>query len=54
MITPDYIAPWLAFPVGALALALYFYLGIKGAAPDPDPESLTGLDVLERTGSHPG
>ena len=40
----DFISPWLAFPVGALAAALYFYIGIRDAGPDPSPE----LSVLDR------
>ena len=44
MIYPDYIDPWLAIPAGALALVLFFYIGIRDAPRDPNPE----LSLLDR------
>lgn len=54
MISPDSIS-WPAFLVIAPILWVSLLVVVfRSAAPDPDPEALTGLDVLERTGVHPG
>jgi hypothetical protein len=50
----DTISPWLFVPLAIFLWTLLIVLILRDAAPDPDPESLTGLDVLERTGHHPG
>lgn len=38
MITPDYIAPWLAIPAGLVLTVSYFLIEIRHAKPDPDPQ----------------
>lgn len=51
---PDEIPFWFGIVAAILLWAALIVVTIRSAAPDPDPESLTGLDVLERTGVHPG
>lgn len=52
----DFIHPLLAIPAAVVVTAWWLILELR-AAPliGPDhPETVTGMDVLERTGVHPG
>lgn len=49
----DSIPPEFAFIAGLFFLAWWLVIEFRHAIPDPYPDELTGLDVLERTGVHP-
>lgn len=56
MITPDFIHPLLAIPAAVVATTWWLILEYRNApliGPDHH-EAVTGMDVLERTGVHPG
>ncbi len=54
MIAPDSIPAWFAIPTAVVALVAWLVIEIRHAPADPNPNQLTGLDVLERTGHFPG
>lgn len=52
----DSIPVWFAIPAAVVATAWWLVLEYRNApliGPD-HPEAVTGMDVLERTGVHPG
>lgn len=53
MITPDFIHPLLAFPVGFAAVVAWFVLEVRAAVPDPD-QQYSRLDRLDGLDSRTG
>lgn len=49
----DFLPPELAWPAALVAIVWWLAVEFRHASPDPNPDELTALDVLERTGVYP-
>lgn len=49
----DSLPPELAWPAAFIALVAWLAIEYRHAAPDPYPDDLSALDVLQLTGKYP-